>query len=390
MRGKSVSRLILALVLLMAGAHLLAAPPADANPFRQAPAEATEAAPETARPEAAAEGAGENAPAASPFTGKPAAGSSPSATVTQEPSFFNAVFAWVRKIQREVTQSIAAYMADLAAERSAEALLYGVFLSFLYGVFHTAGPGHGKAVVISYFLSHPAGFGRAFAMGSKIAVTHVISAVLLVGLADISLRAILGGSPAQVFWVKQASYAAIAGVGLWMLVRAVGRIRKARAEGVAVLAEDTCCHHDHFGADHSHDHGHDHRHDHAHAHSHTHSHTHSQESQTADPTAKREQSLLSIGAGLVPCTGALLIMLFALANDLVLEGVILVAAISLGMAAAVSAIALACIFARSFVAARARTEAATGLKVAVAAEVTGALVITAVGVLFLAAAFPVA
>ena len=101
---------------------------------------------------------------------------------------------------------------------------------------------------------------------------------------------------------------------------------------------------------------------------------------------KREQTLLSIGAGLVPCTGALLIMLFALSADLIWEGVLLVAAISFGMAVASSAIGIVCIFARSYVAQRMDAPPSTSLKVALGAEVAGALAITTVGVLFLSAA----
>src|SRR3546814_7369300 len=56
-----------------------------------------------------------------------------------------------------------------------------VLLSFLYGVFHAVGPGHGKAVLGSYFLTRRAqvlhGLGASFLS----AAVQAVSAIVLVG-----------------------------------------------------------------------------------------------------------------------------------------------------------------------------------------------------------------
>ena len=61
-------------------------------------------------------------------------------------------------------------------------------LSFLYGVFHAAGPGHGKAIIASYMIANE----RALRRGTKIAFLAAALqgcvAVLIIGLIAIILR----------------------------------------------------------------------------------------------------------------------------------------------------------------------------------------------------------
>lgn len=324
-------------------------------------------------------GGAETSAQTSPPSGHPFGGpSAPEAQVRPTPAedrnffigLYTDVWQWVRDTQRYIAGQIAKYMGDLAADPSPAAIGFGVLLAFFYGVFHTVGPGHGKTVVISYFLTHPASLWKSAAMGGKIAFTHVISAVVLVGLADVTIRALIGGSPAELEGVQVASYALIALVGVWMLWRTAARIRATRASAHA----------------HAHDHGDDPHHGHHHGHAHGHDHCcHLHHMDEGD--AKKDQTLLSIAAGMVPCTGALLIMLFSLANDMILIGVLLVAAISLGMAGAVSIIGAACIFARRLMTSLVAAESPAGGRLAMTLEIAGALAITTIGVLFTLAAY---
>ena len=311
-------------------------------------------------------GVEETAPPANPLTGR-AVPAPASQGWAADGGIFTGIWDWVRDTQRWINNEIAIYMADLAIDPSPAAIGFGLVLAFLYGAFHTVGPGHGKIVVISYFLSHPASVGRSLAMGSKIAFTHVISAIVLVTVADITIRVLIGGSPAEIEGIRIASYAIIAVIGIWMFVRTLRKVLASRASAFG---------HDYHGHDHSH-HGHGHAHcchlDHF-----------------DEKTAKRDQTVLSIAAGLVPCTGALLIMLFALANDLLLIGILLVVGISIGMAGAVSLIGMACIVARSLMTKVVNADSTTGGRVAMVLEFAGAIAITAVGVLFTAAAYQAA
>lgn len=295
-------------------------------------------------------------PSVNPLTGSkpPAEAASPPAAASPATSGWYAEF-WrlIKNLQREASRQIGRHMYAIAKGESPTALWVGMGLAFLYGVLHTLGPGHGKMVVASYFLAHDARVARGLWMGLKIAITHVVSAVALVWLADITFRKMLGGSPAEVRWVQLASYASIAAIGIWMFYRAV---RRSFGNANGGHGHESCAH-DH-GLASSHGHERDARH------------------------ARRQQSLLAVTAGLAPCTGALLIMLYALANDIVLSGVLLVACISAGMALTVAAIGIFCILARQAALAAVTRESRPRRWVATGLEYLGAVAITGIGALF--------
>ena len=56
-----------------------------------------------------------------------------------------------------------------------------VGFSFLYGIFHAAGPGHGKAVISAYLIGHDSRVKRGIAPAFAAALVQGLSAVLLVG-----------------------------------------------------------------------------------------------------------------------------------------------------------------------------------------------------------------
>ena len=94
----------------------------------------------------------------------------------------------------------------------------------------------------------------------------------------------------------------------------------------------------------------------------------------------RPAGRLSIGVGLVPCTGAVLILLYALANDILFAGVLLVVAIAAGMAITMGALGMLSILARSAVAARLEGAGnGRSATLALASDYGGALLITLLG-----------
>jgi ABC-type nickel/cobalt efflux system permease component RcnA len=286
---------------------------------------------------------------ANPFAGRP---DGPAAEAqSAEPAFAPIAVAGraLLAFQREANRLIAQHMRAIRDGETSLPLLIALGLAFTYGVVHALGPGHGKLVVVSYFLSREAQIGRGLWMGLQIATFHVISALVVVMLADLLLRQAFGGAPAEVPGVRLASYGLIALIGCVMLVRAVHRSRL-RRRGVQV--GDGCCGHD-LGQGHDHDHG--------------------------RPAGRAEQGALSLGVGLVPCTGAVLILLYALANDILLAGVLLVTAIAAGMAITMGGLGLLSITARNALVARVETGRNAQGRLAALGEYGGALVITAIG-----------
>ena len=94
---------------------------------------------------------------------------------------------------------------------------------------------------------------------------------------------------------------------------------------------------------------------------------------------RAREGALSLGVGLVPCTGAVLILLYAIANDILFAGVLLVVAIAAGMALTMGALGVLSIVARNAVAARVEAGGNGPGRFAVAMDYAGALAITALG-----------
>jgi ABC-type nickel/cobalt efflux system permease component RcnA len=249
--------------------------------------------------------------------------------------------------QRETNRLIALHMRAIRAGESSSALLIGIGLAFLYGVVHALGPGHGKLVVVSYFLSREARVGRGLLMGLQIAIFHVLSAMVVVALADLVLRRAFGGAPAEVAGVRLFSYGLIALIGAVMLVQAIRR-SKQRRSGIEV---DGCC-----GV-----------HDGPHRHG------------PQDTREQAQQGALSLGVGLVPCTGAVLILLYAVANDSLFAVMLLVAAIAAGMAMTMGGLGILSVVARRMVASRVEAGAGGNGRLAAVTDYAGALAIMAIG-----------
>jgi ABC-type nickel/cobalt efflux system permease component RcnA len=261
---------------------------------------------------------------ANPFTGTPETPARVS-HVEQAQGPLAVVGRALLTFQRETNRMIAEHMRAIREGETSAPLLIGVVLAFAYGVVHALGPGHGKVVVVSYFLSRDAQIMRGFLMGMQIAVFHVLSAAVMVALADLVLRQAFGSAPGEVAGVRLASYGLIALIGCSMLVQAVRRSRLRRA-GIEV--PDECCTHGHT--------------------------THQHRPSLTEPGAgeRAREGALSLGVGLVPCTGAVLILLYAIANDILFAGVLLVVAIAAGMAITMGALGVLSIVARNAVAAR--------------------------------------
>ncbi|WP_404426031.1 nickel/cobalt transporter [Thalassospira australica] len=239
------------------------------------------------------------------------------------PGWLSDIVGQVMVIQTQLNRQMTATLRDAKTGDAWWPGLTIIALSFAYGVFHAAGPGHGKMITTTYFLSRDAGWKQGVAMGSLIAAVQAVTAIVLVG----SLTLILNLGPATItqngLVLEAISYALIAGLGGVMCLR-------------ILQGRDDCC--DHGGHDHSHDHHHhDHSDDHHHGHQHDHNHT-------AIPITSRWQMIASgVVVGLRPCTGSILVLLFTLANGLFLIGVASAFAMAVGVALTISLIGLAAI-----------------------------------------------
>jgi nickel/cobalt exporter len=291
--------------------------------------------------------------AANPLTGERAPAVDESAQSAPAWGPVAAVGRALLTFQREANRLIAQHMRAIRDGETSLPLLIGMALAFTYGVVHALGPGHGKLVVASYFLAREARIGRGLLMGVQIAICHVVSAVFAVALADLLLRQAFGGTTAEVGGVRVASYGLIALVGLVMLAQAIRHSRLRRA-GIEVAA---CCGHGHGKA--------------------------APGDQAVRSSGGRQQTAqqgaLSLGVGLVPCTGSVLILLYAMANDILYAGMLLVGAIAAGMALTMGALGLLSVLARRSVAVRMAAGGQGERRFATAMDYAGALAIMLIG-----------
>jgi ABC-type nickel/cobalt efflux system permease component RcnA len=170
----------------------------------------------------------------------------------------------------------------------------------------------------------------------------VVAAIALMLLADFSLKHVLGGGAAEMRGARLVSYGVTGVIGLAMLARALRPSRDGQA-----------------------------------------THQHGQGIRRSGQGGK-QQGLVSVSLGLVPCTGALLIMLFAVANDLVFAGSLMVSAIAIGMAITMSALGIVGILARRSLLSRLDPAREGRGRLARVLECGGALIILAIStILFL-------
>lgn len=60
------------------------------------------------------------------------------------------------------------------------ALFTLLFVSFFYGIIHAMGPGHGKTLAFSYFMTTKSSYLRAFVISQLTAFIHIVGALILV------------------------------------------------------------------------------------------------------------------------------------------------------------------------------------------------------------------
>jgi nickel/cobalt transporter (NicO) family protein len=233
--------------------------------------------------------------------------------------------------QRRIQQTLSVSLRDIKAGSGSLALWTLATVCFGYGVVHTLGPGHGKAVVVAYFLdsTRPRAWIEGIFAGAWIAFTHTLAALLLAGALKLLGTVGLLGALREVRNVEMVSYLMILAIGIWRLWAGItGRVHE---------------HHHGDGDGHDHDHDHDHHHDHGHHH---------------HDTRQRTLAgwLLLTAAGIAPCAGALVVILLSIALGVVWAGVIGVIAIALGMAITLSAIGLASMVAHRLIIADGRSQ----------------------------------
>jgi len=290
--------------------------------------------------------------------------------------FLAGFFLWINEMQRSFYREMTGALKAMREDGAAVWLLIG--LSFAYGIFHAAGPGHGKAVISSYMLANETLLRRGVILSFISAMLQAVSAIVLVGAAYLVLRGTAVSMTDATWFMEAASYALIAAFGFWLLVTKL-RPRRAAASLSAAAAHE---HH----LDHHHDHGHDHHHHGEGEVCETCGHAHAPDPKMlAGPMNWRSAWAAIVAVGLRPCSGALIVLTFALLNGLYVGGIVSVFAMAIGTAITVSALATLAVTAKN-VALRYSGSGAMSGRLHRAIEIGGAALVMVLGLVLLGGA----
>ncbi|TIM17262.1 MAG: nickel/cobalt transporter [Mesorhizobium sp.] len=311
---------------------------------------------------------------------------------------FAHILMWINLRQQEFYRALATAMKAMRQDGSKIWILVG--LSFAYGIFHAAGPGHGKAVISSYMVANEVALRRGILLSFVSALLQGLTAIAVMGVAYFVLRGTSVSMTDAAWFMEIMSFVFVTLFGAWLLWRKLGpAVLRLFGKGPAYSlsaahaghshaahshgghshgghshgahshaghshAAHSHSAHAHSHALHAHDHvhgpSHDH-HDHAkHDHAH-HDHAAGEVCDTCGHSHAPDPALLSgdrfdwrtawtavAAVGIRPCSGALIVLSFALLNGLWLGGLLSVLAMSLGTAITVSALATLAVTAKNW------------------------------------------
>jgi len=317
---------------------------------------------------------------------------------------FGGLMMWINIQQQAFYRALTGALKAMRQDGGQMWLLVG--LSFAYGIFHAAGPGHGKAVISSYMLANEVALRRGIMLSFVSAFLQAATAIAMMTLLFLVLRGTSITMTNATWFLEVISYLLVMLFGAYLLwQKATPRIRGMIGANPAysLSAAHAHDHHDHACVHHSHEPagedshaGHDHS-DHAHDHHHHHHHGPGTVCSTCGHSHAPDPAMISgdhfnwktawsavAAVGLRPCSGALIVLTFAFLNGLWVGGVLSVLAMAVGTAITVSALAIMAVTAKNWAVSFAG-DGRAGNRIHAAIEIGGAGLVFLLGLLLLTA-----
>ena len=268
------------------------------------------------------------------------------------PWLFSHVVLW----QREFNQIISAYLHAIKQQPVYAGSLL-ILVSFLYGVFHALGPGHGKFIIAGYLATHQTKLARSMQITFFSSLAQGLVAILAVSVVVLILQLSSAYFNLSQLWLERSAYVLVIFLGLnwcWKSgkrlykqrrqikktpqihrikhrianeIRFDGQIAPKSAVGISTVFPET--HTEHYascGCGHQH---------------------------IPDPDAlnqnvnTKESVLIILSIGMRPCSGAIFVLFLAYRLDLFAWGMVATFAMSLGTGITLSAFALLVRYTRS-------------------------------------------
>lgn len=319
-------------------------------------------------------------------------GAGPSTFVMHYMPWLHPATSFINAKQQEFYRALSGALRAMKTDPWQLGWLAGI--SFLYGIFHAAGPGHGKAVISAYMIANETELKRGVLISFMSALLQGATALLVTGAGFLVLRGTVFTMNDATKWLEVASFAAIMIFGLYLLYRKTRSMFRRPLMNFAT-AELALAGGGHPARDHHDDQqgrlrhqGHDHNHPHAHSGEVCevcgHAHAPTPDMVSGENFSPADAWSAIVAVGLRPCTGALFVLTFSFLNGLYLGGLLSVLAMSVGTAITVSILATMSVVAKDF-ALKLMSSGGGKLRLAHAIEIAGAVVVTFFGFTFLMA-----
>lgn len=229
----------------------------------------------------------------------------PEKTAEKTRSFYTVIAEEQKVLREKLTAAISAMKSG-----DWDAIWKFLAICLVYGMLHALGPGHGKSIVVGYFIARRGRWRQGVALGAGITVTHTMSAVLLLLILYAIFKAtVFAAFETGRVGIERASYALIMLTGVLLVVLAIRDVIKsrkgcgcaARLDAAEGAAQDGACAESGLGS--------------------------------ALPPVARWREIIGVAAvtGIVPCPAVALIVLFCLLNSMVALSLLGALVICIGM-----------------------------------------------------------
>ena len=259
--------------------------------------------------------------------------------------------AWILSVQSGFYGSLQAGVREM--KENGSALLSLLLVGFAYGVFHAAGPGHGKGVISAYLVADDKALRKGFALSLAAALVQALVAIGIVSLVNLALRATASTMNKLAMNVELLSFVAVALLGAVITWRKAGKVLGVMAlarNPYAPVQED--CDHVHMPPP----------------------------QELSRLTRWRDMAGVAIAAGIRPCAGALIVLVFALSQGLFAAGIAATFAMALGTALTTGAIAALAVFFKAMALRMAGGRGASGAIAIAGLELLAAAFVLVLGV----------
>lgn len=252
------------------------------------------------------------------------------------PVFIQKIIRQISTLQRQLTKEITKLAKEIKEQRSLKPIILILMLTFIFGMVHALGPGHGKTITFSYFIAERASIRKGILVGSLIGFLHALSALALVLVLYFIVRQVFI-SQVEDFGriIKLISYSFITAIGIFLLIKAIVGIVKKK------------------------------------------------ESQSEEQRITNVRSIIpfAIAVGLTPCTGAVIILLFSISMGILSLGIISTFCMALGMATTISIVGIIAILAKNSLTRIFKASTKISMILQFVLSITGAVLIALLGLL---------